>query len=46
MKRSRPMKCPKCPVKNYYGALLLPNHSGPDLTCPNCSTVLVPVRRK
>ena len=35
----KPLHCPKCPEKHYYGKLKLPGER--DTPCPNCGTTLV-----
>jgi len=40
------LRCPKCPVKHYYGVALdtmTYNRKAGNIGCPNCSTILVPV---
>jgi len=41
------MVCPECAVKPgmYYGCLLVPGNNSGILKCPNCKTVLVPIRK-
>lgn len=39
-----PLKCPKCPERQYYGWLWLPNlKSHP---CPNCGTRLINAKKR
>ena len=35
----KPLHCPKCPEKHYFGRLKLPGEK--DAPCPNCGTTLV-----
>jgi hypothetical protein len=47
-----PLKCPKCPSKNYFGVLKAPQVptvlvklDGRSDVCPTCETALIPAVR-
>jgi ssDNA-binding Zn-finger/Zn-ribbon topoisomerase 1 len=39
-----PLRCPKCPAKNYFGMLKVPGVKA--VPCPNCGTGLMALRKK
>jgi hypothetical protein len=42
-----PLKCPKCPEKDYFGYLKGSDRKGwESYPCPNCKSILIPARKK
>jgi len=42
-----PLKCPKCPEKDYFGYLKGSDRKGwESYPCPNCKTILIPARKR
>ena len=37
------MKCPRCPIKHYFGRLFLANERV--TPCTNCGATLIPIER-